>query len=232
MLLSNAVRLAQSKGLHLQANKALQLRDEDVALRNVIWWNLYMYDKHLAYRSGRPSVIQFSPPCSAVKVKLNLTQAIDDDDISCPIPTVVIPGHQLNLEFFRNTVNHAKISSLVLKLLSTVKAMQQSPEETLTVVQDLHQELLAWYESLAPCFRSSPPYRAKSFTTGDTASTPSSSPGLSTSGSLIAMHAGSANRGADPDWQSARVLALSPSGSAVPRSWPLPPETSSWPPKA
>ncbi|OAG35273.1 hypothetical protein AYO21_10544 [Fonsecaea monophora] len=170
MLLSNAVRLAQSKGLHLQANKALQLREEDVAVRNVIWWNLYMYDKHLAYRSGRPS-------------------AIDDDDISCPIPTVVLPGHQFNLEFFRNTVNHAKISSLILKRLLTVKAMQQSPEETLTVVQDLHQELLSWYESLAPCFRSSPPYRASNLP-----------PGIQPqhiiftrfiySGSLIAIHAG------------------------------------------
>ncbi|OQU99364.1 Fungal specific transcription factor domain-containing protein [Cladophialophora immunda] len=170
MLLSNAVRLAQSKGLHLQANKALQLRDEDAALRNVIWWNLYMYDKHLAYRSGRPS-------------------AIDDDDISCPIPTVVIPGHQLNLEFFRNTVNHAKISSLVLKRLSTVKAMQQSPEDTLTVVQDLHQELLAWYESLAPCFRSSPPYRAKSLPLGIQPQHVIFTRFIY-SGSLIAMHAG------------------------------------------
>ncbi|OAL34609.1 hypothetical protein AYO20_06026 [Fonsecaea nubica] len=188
MLLSNAVRLAQSKGLHLQANKALQLREEDVAVRNVIWWNLYMYDKHLAYRSGRPSVIPFSP-LLCLQVELNLTQAIDDDDISCPIPTVVLPGHQFNLEFFRNTVNHAKISSLILKRLLTVKAMQQSPEETLTVVQDLHQELLTWYESLAPCFRSSPPYRANNLPLGIQPQHIIFTRFIY-SGSLIAMHAG------------------------------------------
>jgi hypothetical protein len=62
MLLSNAVRLAQSKGLHLQTAKSPQLRDEDIALRNVIWWNLYMYDKHLTYRSGRPSVFPTKDP--------------------------------------------------------------------------------------------------------------------------------------------------------------------------
>ncbi|EXJ76280.1 uncharacterized protein A1O5_00788 [Cladophialophora psammophila CBS 110553] len=141
MLLSNAVRLAQSKGLHLQAKRTSQLRDEDIALRNVIWWNLYMYDKHLSYRSGRPS-------------------AIDDDDISCPVPTSGLPGHQLNIEFFQNTVKHAQISSLILKRLSTVKAMQQSPQEMLVVVQDLDQELQAWYDSLAPCFKSCPPHSA------------------------------------------------------------------------
>lgn len=56
MLLSNATRLAQSKGLHLESSPSWKLRDEDVTVRSVVWWSLYAYDKHLAYREGRPSV--------------------------------------------------------------------------------------------------------------------------------------------------------------------------------
>lgn len=56
MLVSNAVRLAQSKGLHLKARKSWKLSEKEIAFRNTLWWTIYSIDKHLCFRSGRPSV--------------------------------------------------------------------------------------------------------------------------------------------------------------------------------
>jgi hypothetical protein len=57
MLLSNAVRLAQANGMHLQQWES-NIPLEEIMLRNSLWWLLYAYDKHLASRSGRPNVRQ------------------------------------------------------------------------------------------------------------------------------------------------------------------------------
>lgn len=56
MLVSNASRLAQLKGLHLAHPSQSKINKEDVLHRQHIWWVLYSYEKHLAWRSGRPSV--------------------------------------------------------------------------------------------------------------------------------------------------------------------------------
>jgi hypothetical protein len=56
MLISTTVRLAQSKGLHLQPAPTAQLPPSEVALRSRLFWAMYFYEKHIAYRAGRPSV--------------------------------------------------------------------------------------------------------------------------------------------------------------------------------
>jgi hypothetical protein len=56
MLVSNAVRLAQFKGLHLIPNMSANLSKDEISFRSSVWWNLYIHDKHVALRSGRPSV--------------------------------------------------------------------------------------------------------------------------------------------------------------------------------
>ena len=56
MLMANATRLAQSKGLHLQVSQRSKMLPEEYQDRQWLWWCIYSYDKHLAYRSGRPSV--------------------------------------------------------------------------------------------------------------------------------------------------------------------------------
>lgn len=57
MLVSSASRLAQSIGLHLAVSPRSKIKKEEVLHRQYIWWVLYSYEKHLAWRSGRPSVI-------------------------------------------------------------------------------------------------------------------------------------------------------------------------------
>lgn len=56
MLISTTVRLAQSKGFHLRPGPTSKLRPNEVALRSRMFWAMYFYEKHIAYRAGRPSV--------------------------------------------------------------------------------------------------------------------------------------------------------------------------------
>jgi len=56
MLCSNAVRLAQSKGLHRQPSASWKMRKSDILHRNWLWWAIYCCDKQIACRCGRPSV--------------------------------------------------------------------------------------------------------------------------------------------------------------------------------
>lgn len=56
MLISNTVRLAQSKGLHLQPSSTTKLSASEILLRSRLFWTIYFYEKHIAYRAGRPSV--------------------------------------------------------------------------------------------------------------------------------------------------------------------------------
>lgn len=65
MLVSNALRLAQSKGLHRQPIASWHLSEEETNSRNWLFWSIYAYEKHIAFRSGRPSVLCFSMPFAA-----------------------------------------------------------------------------------------------------------------------------------------------------------------------
>ncbi|KAH7126494.1 fungal-specific transcription factor domain-containing protein [Dactylonectria estremocensis] len=140
MLVSSATRLAQSKGLHLAPPPSLPESCEEALARQSLWWTLYSYEKHLAYRSGRPS-------------------AIDDDYISCPIPTTLKRGSTVSLEFVSKTIAIAQISSAVAKRLHTAKAMKQPPETLLETVQDLDNQLKLWRECLGPLFRARAPFK-------------------------------------------------------------------------
>lgn len=69
----------------------------EIQQRNSIFWVVYSYEKHIAHRSGRAS-------------------AIDDDDISCHIPTYA--GSLNSLEFSTYAIKHAQISSKIGKRFS------------------------------------------------------------------------------------------------------------------
>jgi hypothetical protein len=56
MICSSAVRLAQSKGLHRQAPAVWGLSISEIERRNWLFWAIYVHEKHISYRSGRPSV--------------------------------------------------------------------------------------------------------------------------------------------------------------------------------
>ncbi|KAH6697407.1 hypothetical protein F5X68DRAFT_238826 [Plectosphaerella plurivora] len=55
MLMSSATRLAQSRGLHLR--DCSQMPEVEQISRQLLWWTIYSYEKHLCYRSGVPSEV-------------------------------------------------------------------------------------------------------------------------------------------------------------------------------
>lgn len=131
-LCTNAVHLAQAKGLHREPSKSWGLSDSDVQTRNWLWWAIYCVEKQIAFRSGRPSVI-------------------DDDNISTTIPTAAPPGSTINVEIFTFMIKHAQISAQISRRVMSVTAFKQSATEAIETVHDIHNQL----EDLA---KSVPPY--------------------------------------------------------------------------
>jgi hypothetical protein len=142
MLCANAARLAHAKGLHRRPAKAWNLAESDELHHSWLFWALYCCEKLIAHRSGRPS-------------------AIDDDEISCQIPTQACHGSTIDVPAFTYIIRHARISSQISKRLMSVKAFQQSPSDLLATAAELDHQLREWSESLPEHMR--PSARLRSF---------------------------------------------------------------------
>ncbi|EKG16853.1 Transcription factor fungi [Macrophomina phaseolina MS6] len=58
-LQSNAMRLAQSKALHRKVPHSAGLSQFEIQQRSLLFWSMYVHEKHIAHWSGRPSVRRF-----------------------------------------------------------------------------------------------------------------------------------------------------------------------------
>lgn len=151
MLLSNAVRLAQSQGLHCQPPTNWKLTEEEVLRRNWLFWVIYAYDKHVAFRSGRPSV---SGKALVLTILLTpCSKAIDDNEIRCQIPTRALSGSAMNSEWLRVLVEHSRIASDIARNVNSAKASKQPIESLVVKVHELETRLREWRENMKPCFR-------------------------------------------------------------------------------
>lgn len=90
-----------------------------------------------------------------------MPQGIDDDEISCQIPTEACPSSGIDVQAFKRIIHLAKIYSQISKNLMSVKAFRQAPSDLLATAARLDKELRAWRESLPPDIR--PSDRLKSF---------------------------------------------------------------------
>ncbi|EXJ61496.1 uncharacterized protein A1O5_11812 [Cladophialophora psammophila CBS 110553] len=129
MLLSTAIRLAFSKRLHLQPPSQCSLSESEKATRNWLLWVMYLYDKHIAYRSGRPSMIR-------------------DDDINVALPTAPRHDTHTDLGLLLASVRHAQISYAIERELFGTKSRVRSIEEISKTVKKLDADLRAWYADL------------------------------------------------------------------------------------
>jgi hypothetical protein len=86
-------------------------------------------------------------------------KCIDDDDISCQIPTTKVPGSRMNIEFLTACVKHAQIASRVSKRLATVKAYTQTPRELVQTVSEMDSLLEDWRKSLPDHLQPSHPIK-------------------------------------------------------------------------
>ncbi|KAH8812891.1 fungal-specific transcription factor domain-containing protein [Xylogone sp. PMI_703] len=147
MLITAAVRLAQSKGLHRQPGSNWGISPQDTDHRNWIFWLLYIYEKHVSHRSGRASII-------------------DDDDISCKIPKRLFPGSNINLDFCTLAAKHALISSQIGKRCSTVAAYRQTPEQVVQTACELDKQLREWQNLHPPAIRPGSIFRSPKLPSG------------------------------------------------------------------
>ena len=118
----NAVQLAQAKGLHREPSASWGLSPTDLLTRNWLWWTIYVIDKQMSLRSGRPS-------------------AIDDNDISTLIPTTAPPGSGLDVEMLTLIIRHAQICSQVMTRIMSVKSSKQGFDSAYDTVQDIQSQL-------------------------------------------------------------------------------------------
>lgn len=129
-----AIRLALDKGFHRKLT-GNNVSEEVKASRANIFWILYIMDKGICIRFGRPSLI-------------------DDDEISIDPPssdTSNAAGQ--NLAFFRALIDLALIQNKVCKWLYSARFQTRPTAQRLSLFGELESHLDAWKESLPPEFQ-------------------------------------------------------------------------------
>lgn len=81
-------------------------------------------------------------------IRLIQLQAIDDDDISCQIPTKTPPNSSIDIDIFTCAIKHAQIASLISKKLASVSAFRSTTAEMLEAIHSLDQKLQEWRDQL------------------------------------------------------------------------------------
>lgn len=78
----------------------------------------------------------------------------------CPIPPTAPAGSLINIDFFTFTIRHAKILSMVIKELGSVKSTRRHPEKIIGTACALSQQLEEWHASLPPFCRPHGPLKS------------------------------------------------------------------------
>ncbi|EXJ59128.1 hypothetical protein A1O7_06559 [Cladophialophora yegresii CBS 114405] len=126
-----AVRFATGLGLHKSSPKAWHMSDLEIEDRNRLFWSLYCLDKTIAFRTGRPSLL-------------------DDSDIACPFPRDLFPDHHgedgshESRDFFLNVTRYSRICSRIIKNLYSTTSLMQTAEARGATVVELYEELKQW----------------------------------------------------------------------------------------
>ncbi|OAL53490.1 hypothetical protein IQ07DRAFT_596528 [Pyrenochaeta sp. DS3sAY3a] len=152
MLIGCTLRLSHAKGLHLRPSSS-RLAQADVQKRSWLFWSIYCYEKHLAMRVGGPSLCVRKNLIPSVRVYCSNLIIIDDDNISCDLPTLVQGVSPNIVEFFKQSIRQATISSDILKNFTTVKAQQVTPLQKMKLVKDMDERLKNWYDELPQHFK-------------------------------------------------------------------------------
>ncbi|OQU98882.1 Fungal specific transcription factor domain-containing protein isoform 2 [Cladophialophora immunda] len=128
-LASNAALLAQSLGLHRKRVDTGADEHSEALQPTWLFWAVYCTEKHIAQRCGQPSLI-------------------NDDDITCDIPTTVHPGSTIELETLTYIIQTCRLYHEISKQMLTTRALQEPPEKMLSLVGQFDNHLRAWKESM------------------------------------------------------------------------------------
>jgi hypothetical protein len=129
-LISQAIRMAQSLGLH-RKNRDPNLTPREVEQRRRVFWVAYFLDKDNCLRTGQPP-------------------AQDDDEMDVELPSEVILdntvqfGDSPEVNYFNFHVKLSLIQGQVYKRLISVKAEKQSVTHRMVEVKRLEGMLAVW----------------------------------------------------------------------------------------
>ncbi|KAF8458322.1 fungal-specific transcription factor domain-containing protein [Terfezia claveryi] len=136
-LIAAAVRLANSIGMHRRGSW-FGLSAVEVEQRRRVFWIMYLLDKEIALRSGRPG-------------------AINDDDVNVDLPeedpadgvgNIPLAGGKTKVNLFRLIAQFSTIEGKVYMHLYSAKASRQTDQEILNTIGDLDLELEKWKTSV------------------------------------------------------------------------------------
>ena len=128
--LGAAARMATSLGMHRKL-KDVNLRSSETEDRRKVFLILYIFDKTLSLRLGRPP-------------------AIDDDDLDPP-DTQEMPIHlndRISPIVFASHVRLSRIASEIYSRLYSARSRKQSALERFKTIAQLDKELQDWHNSL------------------------------------------------------------------------------------
>jgi hypothetical protein len=77
-----------------------------------------------------------------------VSQVIDEDEITCPLPSVGSAGSALSFAYCHSLIRIAKMSSKIEKKLSAVRCVKQGPAATIQTIETLDAELVGIRTSL------------------------------------------------------------------------------------
>jgi len=132
-LISQAIRIAQSLGLH-RKNRDPNLTPREVEQRKRVFWVAYFIDKEHCLKTGQPP-------------------AQDDDEMDVEMPSEILDntiqfGDSPEVNYFNFRVKLALIQGQVYKRLISVKAEKQSVTRRMVEVKRLEGMLAVWRASI------------------------------------------------------------------------------------
>ncbi|EHK24943.1 uncharacterized protein TRIVIDRAFT_30636 [Trichoderma virens Gv29-8] len=123
MLVAAALRLAQAMNLHRECSSP-GLTDSQAEKRRRVFWKVYILDKDISLRTGRP-----------------FGQDDDDMDVRLPSNASLEPG---NLDLFNCRIGLALVQGQVYKQLYSVQAGRQTAAQRAIAAQELSSLLSYW----------------------------------------------------------------------------------------
>lgn len=99
--------------------------------------------------AGLGDLLYFSPPFGPLNAA-DPSQTIDDNDITCQIPTTTALGSTIIIPYFTTLIQLAKLTAATAKMLSSVQTFRQNPESLAHAVATLGDELALLKQSAEP----------------------------------------------------------------------------------
>jgi hypothetical protein len=134
ILCDNAVRAAVTQGLHREHKHLTSTSSDESAKRAWLWWSLYVLEKHIAFVSGTPSVI-------------------DDSSVTTSIPSEVSVDSDIDVQYLTLALRHSKICSRIARELMPTHARTLSSNALRKAVKEFDQQIMDVLRDLPPRFQ-------------------------------------------------------------------------------